>query len=153
HEFRVIRLQRVGERQLSPPTRVPARSTSSATSALEEYQRALAPARRKRRKFVNAARPEPDTATVPPARTRKTGKNRIGRSTNQECSSIYEGKWIFKWKNIPLYWQNRAEHSNCGHSQNKRVLFRIGHAIHHDCARPCLALQRPARAKPRMGPR
>src|SRR5215468_9026802 len=60
-----------------------ASSTSSATSALEEYQRTLAPDARSSRSLVSAAGPEPTSATVPLARSRKTGKKRIGRSVSQ----------------------------------------------------------------------
>src|SRR5215470_9260749 len=60
-----------------------ASSTSSATSALEEYQRTLAPAARSSRSLLSAAGPEPTSATIPLARSRKTGKKRIGRSVNQ----------------------------------------------------------------------
>src|SRR5215510_12888704 len=60
-----------------------ASNTSSATSALEEYQRTLAPAARNSRSLLSATGPEPTSATVPLARSRKTGRKRIGRSVNQ----------------------------------------------------------------------
>src|SRR6266545_4252193 len=65
----------------SRPDGALASSTSSATSMLPEYQRTSAPAERSSRNLFTAAGPEPIRATVPDARSRKTGRKRIGRNS------------------------------------------------------------------------